>query len=175
MFAQTLWLFMMSSLSERAPTAAMQAPTSLDVVNIYPASNYSSAKRPWSNSLLGKQKAEMGNKWAVCIWLRLRGTTDGPKCYSKQWHVPVEKVTGFYDKRVRCHLHSDGRVQTSPYLVHTGTQKTKLPFLPSVILMLLWCLLRMASLSGAFYLKAIKNNYVKDSVTALKSTTINIF
>lgn len=52
-----------------------------------PVCNYSRAKCPQSNSLLGKQK---GNKWAVCIWQRLKEATDGR---SERWHVPVEKVT----------------------------------------------------------------------------------
>lgn len=81
MFAQSPQLFMMSSLSEKGCHHRCDrhcASANLIGRGKYlPTNNYSSAGRPQSTSLLGKQRAEMGNKWAVCIWLRLRGASDG--------------------------------------------------------------------------------------------------
>ena len=63
-----------------APWKAIRRPASANLIGrgkYLPTSNYSSAERPRSDGLLGKQRAEMGNKWAVCIWRGLRGAADG--------------------------------------------------------------------------------------------------
>ena len=70
MFTQSPRLFMMSSLALKTAIAAVRAPTSSEAVNIYPAAIIAAPSGLWATSLLGKQSAEMGNKWAVCIWQR---------------------------------------------------------------------------------------------------------
>lgn len=76
MFVQSSQLFMMSLLLKSCHHHRVSA-NFIGCGKYLPSTNYSSAKRPRSNSLLGKQRVEMGNKWAVCIWQRLRGATDG--------------------------------------------------------------------------------------------------
>lgn len=61
---------------KKAATAAMRAPTSLDAVNIYPPAIIAA---PWglgATACWVNRGAEMGNKWAVCIWQWLSGATD---------------------------------------------------------------------------------------------------
>ena len=64
-----------------------------------PTSDYSSAERPRSDGLLGKQRTEMGNKWAVCIWQQLRGAADGTSAPQSDDTYLWKKVTEVRDGR----------------------------------------------------------------------------
>lgn len=78
-----------------------------------PTANYSSAEQPQRSSLLGKQKAEMGNKWAVCIWQRLRGATEETSATQSNdlylWKRSLRSLTD-----TLLHSACDSWIQTSP-------------------------------------------------------------
>lgn len=145
MFAQSPRLFMMSSLSVKGCHHRHYRRASANLIGrgkYLPTSNYSSAERPRSNSLLGKQRAEMGNKWAVCIWQRLRGATDGTSATQGNdmylWKRSPRSLTD-----TSLPSACDSWVQTSPsYRRHTGSprrdgSRAKVTFLLGMALLLL--------------------------------------
>lgn len=85
-----------------------------------PSTNYGSTERPQSNSLLGKQRVEMGNKWAVCIWQRLREATDGKSAaQSNDRYLWKRSPRSLTDTSLSSACGS--WVQTSPYRQHAGS------------------------------------------------------
>lgn len=122
MFAQSPQLFMMSSLSRRTAIAAVRAPTSLDVVNIYSASIIAvpsglEATARWVNSGPSweiNEQCASGSGWEE--WLMARGAAQSNGMYL--WKRSLRSLT---DTSLPSACGS--WVQTSPYRQHTGSTR----------------------------------------------------
>lgn len=113
-------LFMMSSLYERAPATATQAPSSLDAVNIYPlaiiaAPSGLGATARWVNT---RRRWEINEQCASgCGW------EEPPAA-----RAPLKAMTCTCGKgrrgprqTPRCRLQRDSRARASSYRVHAGS------------------------------------------------------